>query len=90
MIINAIIRLILGIALAPTSILSKFLDMTASPEMYFDWVSDIAPYFECIRYIIPLDSPYMIALFVAIITVTAIRIIVALVKLFVGKIVPVW
>ena len=62
MIINAIIRLILGIALAPTSILSKFLDMTASPEMYFDWVLDIAPYFECIRYIIPLQESVLFEL----------------------------
>ena len=88
MIIKGIITAILSIFYGPLSILTNFVDMAKAPSFYFGWVTDVFPYFECLRYIIPLEE--LIPLFVAIIGVTVIRIAVALIKMFFGKIIPIW
>lgn len=88
MIIKGIITAILSLVLGPLSFLTNFIDMAKAPKFYFEWVSDVLPYFECLRYIIPLEE--LIPLFVAIIGVTVIRIVLALIRLFFGKVVPIW
>lgn len=88
MIIKGIITAILSIFFSPVSLLTNFIDMAKAPSFYFVWVTDVLPYFECLRYIIPLEE--LIPLFVAIIGVTVIRIAIALIKMFFGKIIPIW
>ena len=88
MIIKAIITAILSIFLGPLSFLTNFIDMAKAPRFYFTWMSDVLPYFECIRYIIPLEE--LIPLFVAILGVTFIRIAIAAIRLLFGKIIPIW
>lgn len=88
MIIKGIITGILSIFLGPLSFLTNFLDMAKAPRFYFTWVSDVLPYFECLRYIIPLEE--LIPLFVAIIGLTVIRVVIALIRVIFGKIIPIW
>lgn len=88
MIIKGIITAILSLVLGPLSLLTNFIDMAKAPKFYFEWVSDVLPYFECLRYIIPLEE--LIPLFVAILGVTVIRIALALIRLFFGKVIPIW
>ena len=88
MILKGIITAIMSIVLGPLSFLTNFLDMAKAPRFYFTWVSDILPYFECLRYIIPLEE--LIPLFVAIIGLTVIRVVIALIRIFFGKIIPIW
>lgn len=88
MILKGIIIGILSIVLGPLSFLTNFLDMAKAPQFYFTWVSDILPYFECLRYIIPLEE--LIPLFVAIIGLTVIRVVIALIRIIFGKIIPIW
>ena len=83
-----LIRGILSIFLGCFSFVIDFFDMLKAPRFYFEWVSDIVPYFECIRYIIPLEQ--LIPLFIAIIGVTVIRICIALIHIVFGKIIPLW
>lgn len=88
MILKGIITGIMSIFLGPLSFLTNFLDMAKAPRFYFTWVSDILPYFECLRYIIPLEE--LIPLFVAIIGLTVIRVVIALIRIIFGKIIPIW
>lgn len=88
MIIKGIITALLSIILGPLSFLTNFLDMVKAPSFYFTWVTDLLPYFECLRYIIPLEE--LIPLFVAIIGLTVIRIVIALIRLVFGKVIPIW
>lgn len=88
MIIKGIITAILSIFFAPASLLSNFIDMAKAPRFYFTWLSDVVPYFECLRYIIPLEE--LIPLFIAILGLLFIRIAIAIIKLLFGKIVPLW
>lgn len=88
MIIKGIITAALSIFLGPLSFLTNFLDMAKAPRFYFTWVTDVLPYFECLRYIIPLEE--LIPLFVAIIGLTIIRVVIALIRVIFGKIIPIW
>ena len=88
MIIKGIITAILSLVLGPLSLLTNFIDMARAPSFYFEWVTDVLPYFECLRYVIPLEE--LIPLFVAILGVTIIRIALALIRLFFGKVIPIW
>ena len=56
MILKAIITGFLTIFLGPLSFLGAFIDLSQPPSFYFGWVSDLEPYFECLRYIIPLEG----------------------------------
>ena len=88
MILKAIIKVLLSLFFAPSTLVSSFVDMSRPPSFSFTWVDDVLPYFECIRYIIPLDQ--LAPLFVCIIAILVVRIVVAVIRLFVGKIIPVW
>lgn len=88
MIIKAIIEGFMKFFLGPLSIIPTFITMTEHPRMYFTWVADVMPYFECMRYILPLEQ--LIPLFMAIIAITLIRIVIALIRVIFGKIIPIW
>lgn len=88
MIIKGIITAIMSIFLGPLSFLTNFIDMAKAPKFYFTWMTDVLPYFECIRYIIPLEE--LIPLFIAILGVLLIRITIALLRLLFGKVIPIW
>lgn len=88
MILKLIIRGFLGIFLGAFSDVIYFFDMLKAPQFYFQWVTDIKPYFDCIRYIIPLDQ--LVPLFIAIMGVTLVRITIALIHLVFGKLFPIW
>lgn len=88
MILKGILVGIMSIFLGPFSLLTNLFDMTRHPRFYFEWMSDVQPYFECLRYIIPLEE--LIPLFIAIIALLVIRIGIALIKLLFGKVVPIW
>ena len=88
MILKALISGFLTFFLGPFSIIGFFIDLNNPPSFYFDWVDDVEPYFECLRYIIPMEG--LIPLFVAIISITGVRVVIALIKMIFGKIVPIW
>lgn len=88
MILTAIIKGIMTLFLGPISLLPGFIEMSTHPRMYFTWMADVFPYFECLRYVLPLEQ--LIPLFVALIGVTLLRIIIALIRVFFGKIIPIW
>ena len=88
MILKTILSALISICLGPFGMTTKFFDMMKAPKFYFRWIVDIFPYFECLRYIIPLEE--LIPLFIAILAVLLIRIIIALMRLFFGKVIPIW
>lgn len=85
MIIFGILKLLISL---PASLLSDFTTIAEAPSFYFQWVSDVQPYFEVARYIIPLEQ--LIPLFLAIIAIIVIRVVIALIRMFFGKIIPLW
>ena len=88
MILKMIIMGFMTIFLGPLSFIGSFIDLSKPPEFYFGWVQDLDPYFACLRYIIPMQA--LIPLFLAVFSITIIRIIIALIKLIFGKVVPIW
>lgn len=88
MIIKNIVSTLLSIVLGPFSILTDFFALLEAPKFYFTWVKDVFPYFECLRYIIPLEE--LIPLFIAIIGILVIRVVIALIRMLFGKVIPIW
>ena len=88
MIIKGILSAICSLFLGPFSFLTDFFGMLKAPKFYFTWIKDVFPYFECLRYIIPLEE--LIPLFLCIIGLIVIRVVISLIRMLFGKVIPIW